>query len=276
VDGSGVECSGRARTERSAASQGLTLGDAWNRGHMAENSAIPTAEQLQDLLLESPGFTEFLLGLAALSTSLLGGDAPMLCAITVERTTGPATVASSSAEARSLDERQYAFDDGPCLTALRHQHTVLIPDLQSDDEWAWYAEAISDEGIQTILAVPIPTDNGSRSALNCYSTKADAFDAETVAAVEEHAASLSRILRLAMRVHAPNPYPEHLRSALRSRAIVDSAVSLIMLHNRCGHEAAAKLLQLASRSSNRRMNDIAQDILHNASDIPVVAVGGDK
>ncbi|MDR6414624.1 GAF and ANTAR domain-containing protein [Pseudarthrobacter sulfonivorans] len=243
---------------------------------MAENDALPTAEQLQDLLLESPGFTEFLLELAAISASLLGGDAPMLCAITVERETGPATVASSSAEARSLDERQYAFDDGPCLTALRHQRTVLIADLQTDEAWAWYAQAVSDEGIQTILAVPIPSDNGSRSALNCYSTKPHAFGRETVAAVQEHAASLSRILRLAMRVHAAEPYPQHLRSALRSRAIVDSAVSLIMVHNRCGHEAAVELLQLASRSSNRRMNDIAQDILHNASDIPVVVGGGDQ
>ena len=57
---------------------------------------------------------------------------------------------------------------------------------------------------------------------------------------------------------------------------MDSAVSLIMVHNRCGHEAAVELLQLASRSSNRRMNDIAQDILHNASDIPVVVGGGDQ
>ena len=128
----------------------------------------------------------------------------MLCAITVERETGPATVASSSAEARSLDERQYAFDDGPCLTALRHQRTVLIPDLQADEAGP-VSQAVSDEGIQTILAVPIPTGNGSRSALNCYSTKLHAFGPETVTAVEEHAASLSRILRLAMRVHARSP-----------------------------------------------------------------------
>jgi GAF domain-containing protein len=243
---------------------------------MAENDALPTAEQLQDLLLESPGFTEFLLELAALSASLLGGNTPMLCAITVEQESGPATVASSSAEARSLDERQYAYDDGPCLTALRHQRIVHIPDLQTDQSWAWYAQAVLKEEIQTILAVPIPTDDGSRAALNCYSTKAHAFSPETIAAVEEHAKSLSRILRLAMRVHAPEPYPQHLRSALRSRAIVDSAVSLIMVHNRCSREAAVELLQLASRSSNRRMHDIAQDILRNVSDIPVVSGGGDR
>jgi len=94
--------------------------------------------------------------------------------------------------------------------------------------------------------------------------------------VEEHAYSLSRILRLAMRVHAAEPYPEHLRSALRSRAIVDSAVSLIMVHNRCSRDAAVELLQMASRSSNRRLHDIARDILQNASDIPVVTGGAEK
>jgi hypothetical protein len=243
---------------------------------MADNDALPTAEQLQDLLLESPGFTEFLLGLTAISASLLGGEPPLLCAITVERETGPATVASSSETARSLDERQYAFDDGPCLTALRQQHTVLIPDLEADELWDWYARAVADEGIRTVLAVPIPTDNGARSALNCYSTQAGTFDEKTVSAVEDHARSLSRILRLAIRVHPSEPYPEHLRSALQSRAIVDAAVSLIMVHNRCSHDSAVGLLHLASRSSNRRLHAIAGDILNKASEIPVVTPGGEN
>jgi GAF domain-containing protein len=243
---------------------------------MAENDALPTAEQLQDLLLESPGFTEFLLGLTAISASLLGRGTPLLCAITVEWETGPATVASSTETAWSLDERQYAFDDGPCLTALREQRTVLIRDLQADESWAWYAEAVSDEGIRTILAVPIPTSDGSRSALNCYSTQLNTFGPETVAAIEEHAQSISTILRLAIRLHPSDPYPEHLRSALQSRAVVDSAVALIMVQNRCSHETAVKLLHLASRSSNSRLHDIAEDILHHASDIPVITGAGEK
>ncbi|MDI2036042.1 GAF and ANTAR domain-containing protein [Paenarthrobacter nitroguajacolicus] len=231
---------------------------------MAQNDAVPTAEQLQDLLLESPGFTEFLLGLTTISASLLGGDAPMLCAITVERDHGPATVASSTDEARLLDEKQYQFDDGPCLTALRQQRTVLIADLQSDALWQHYAQATATEGIRTVLAVPIRTDDGSRSALNCYSTTLGAFSPETVASVERHAESLSRILRLALRLHAEDPYPEHLRAALRSRAIVDAAISLVMAQNHCNRESALKLIQLASRNSDRRLHEIAGDILHAA------------
>jgi hypothetical protein len=237
---------------------------------MARNDEVPTTEQVQDLLLESAGFTEFLLGLAAISASLLGGEAPMLCAITVERATGPATVASSSDAARRLDEKQYEYDDGPCLSALRQQQTVLIPNMQSSDRWHRYAKAVSGEGIRSVLAVPIATDEGSGSALNCYSTRVDAFGPETVTAVEEHAASLSRILRLALRLHPPDRYPDHLRSALGSRAIVDAAVSLIMVQNRCSHDDAIRLLHLASRHSNRRLHAIAEDILKRAREAPAL------
>src|SRR5690242_19120712 len=79
----------------------------------------PTLEQLQDLLLESPGFNDFLLELAVFSASQFAAPEPMMCAISVERDGHTITVASSSENARQMDEKQYGFDDGPCLTGLR-------------------------------------------------------------------------------------------------------------------------------------------------------------
>lgn len=224
----------------------------------------PTPEQLQDLLLESPGFTEFLLGLTTISASRLGGCNPMLCAITVERDGSPATVASSDNEALRMDEKQYAYDDGPCLTALRQQHTVLVPDLGNDRRWEHYAQAVSGEGIRSVLAVPIRTDPGAAAALNCYARSTDAFDAATISSVEEHTDSISRILRLALRVHPAEIYPERLRSALKSRAVIDAAVSLIMVQNRSSRDQAMELLHLAARASDGKLHTIAADILSGA------------
>ncbi len=249
------------------------LGTPWNRGRMANNNAVPTTEQLQDLLLESPGFTEFLLGLATISASLLDGQEPLLCAITVERDAGPSTVASSTAAAQRLDEKQYAFDDGPCLTALRHQHRVLIDDLQADDRWAQYAHQVDGEGIRSVLAVPIQTDSSSRAALNCYAYAPGTFNPAIVARVLEHAETISKTLRLALRLHVPEPYPEHLRSALQARAVVDAALSLIMLQNRCGRDRAMELLQLAARNNNRRLHDIATDILKASGPLDWTSTG---
>jgi GAF domain-containing protein len=230
----------------------------------------PTPEQLQDLLLESPGFAEFLLGLTTISATRLGGSEPMLCAITVERDGTPTTVASSSENARRLDEKQYAFDDGPCLTALRRGTTVLVEDVGTDDRWEHYASAVSGEGIRSVLAVPIDTDPGSAAALNCYARASGAFDPHTVEEVELHAASISRILRLALRVHPPETYPEHLRSALKSRAVIDAAVALIMVQNRCSREHAMELLHLASRATDIKLHAIAADILRGATLPPAV------
>jgi GAF domain-containing protein len=231
---------------------------------MAQDSSLTTSDQMQDLLLESPGFPEFLLGLATISASLLGSDGTVTCTITVEREGGAATVASSSEEGRRLDETQYAFDDGPCLTAARQQRLVLIADLKSDERWSDYLEAALREGVRSVLAVPIPTDPFSHAGLNCYASTVGAFNDETIRLLEEHAAAMSRVLRIALRLHGAEIHPQHLRAALKSRAVVDAAVSLIMLQLHGGRDGALEVLQLAAKSGNRRMQDIATDIVRGA------------
>ncbi|MDQ0662883.1 GAF domain-containing protein [Arthrobacter ulcerisalmonis] len=229
---------------------------------MAKNDAVATADEYQDLLLDTPEFPKFLLGLATITASQLGGNgAPVECTVTVERDGALSTFAYSSEEGRRLDETQYAFGTGPCLTALREQHTVLIEDLQLEQRWGPYAYAVEKLGVRSALAVPIHTDPLSQAALNCYAHTAHAFGPATVRLVEDQAASMSRILRLALRLHAPEIFPEDLRAALKSRAVVDAAVALVMLQARGGRDGALELLQAAAQSSNRRIQEIAQDIV---------------
>jgi AmiR/NasT family two-component response regulator len=75
---------------------------------------------------------------------------------------------------------------------------------------------------------------------------------------------MSRVLRIALRLHGADVHPEHLRAALKSRAVVDAAVSLIMAQQRGGRDDALAILQLAAKSTNRRMHDIATDIVRGA------------
>ena len=240
---------------------------------MAKESTLTTSDRMQDLLLESPGFPEFLLGLATLSASLLGSDGQITCTITVERDGGLATVASSSEEGRRLDETQYSYGEGPCLTALRQHRLVWVPDLLGDERWNGYAEAASQEGVRSVLAIPISTEASSRAGLNCYAKTINAFDEETVVLLEQHAASMSRVLRIALRLHGADVHPEHLRAALKSRAIVDAAVSLIMLQHRGGRDGALEILRLAAKSSNRKIHAIAHDIVQGA-ELPAPHDGG--
>ncbi|MDQ0824202.1 GAF domain-containing protein [Arthrobacter sp. B2I5] len=233
---------------------------------MAHNDAVTAADEYQDLLLNTPEFSKFLLGLATISASQLGGDgAPVECTVTVERDGALSTFAYSSEEGRRLDETQYSFGTGPCLTALREQHTVLIEDLQLDQRWAPYTYAVAKLGVRSALAVPIHTDPLSQAALNCYAHTVHAFGPDTVRLVEDQAASMSRILRLALRLHAPEVFPADLRAALKSRAVVDAAVALVMLQARGSRDGALELLQAAAKSGNRRIQEIAQEIVARGS-----------
>lgn len=232
---------------------------------MTQSSPEPSAEQLQELLLESPGFSEFLLSLTTLTAATLGGQEPMLCAITVERGGSPATVASSTQAARTLDERQYSLHHGPCLTALRTDTTVLVPDIRADGRWEGYADVVAGVGVTSVLAVPIPAGEDAAAALNCYARETGTFTPATVARIQDHAASMSGILRLATRLHRAAPYPEHLREALKSRAVMDAAVALIMLQNKCSRDQAMNLLSVAAQQTDAPMHAIAQDILAGAS-----------
>ncbi|MFE4837259.1 GAF and ANTAR domain-containing protein [Arthrobacter sp. NPDC056691] len=224
----------------------------------------PTLEQLQDLLLESPGFDDFLLELAVFSASQLAVPEPMLCAISVERDGRLITVASSSESARQMDEKQYGFDDGPCLTALREGRTVLVRNLETSERWHQYWQAVTADRVVSVLAVPIDAGPDAAAALNCYARSTAAFDAATITAAETYASSLSRVLRLALRVHRLALLPEGLHGALQSRAVIDAALSLVMAQTRGSREEAAAVLHQMALSNKQQLKQIATDILNGA------------
>jgi GAF domain-containing protein len=221
-------------------------------------------EQLQDVLLDSAGFSDFMLELVLIAAAGLGTGRPILCSITVERDGFPITVASSELDAMALDERQYAFDNGPCLTALRRQRQVFIPDLDASLIWEDYAREIRSSGVYSILAVPIEAGGSTQAALNCYARDPSTMDDAFVCAVEAFAGSISRILRLALRFHLPAIAGADLGPELRTRGLVDAAVAVIMVRATCSRaEAFARLGQTAFRG-NLRLKDCAVQVLSEA------------
>ena len=105
--------------------------------------ATLTNQRLHELVLDSSDVEEFLRELARVSARSLSepGD-EILCGITLFRHRKAATVASSGAAAQAMDEIQYTFGDGPCVTASREQETVHIRDLEDCGRWPQYAATV--------------------------------------------------------------------------------------------------------------------------------------
>lgn len=222
----------------------------------------PDTDQLQDLLLGSKGLPDFVLGLMLTSVSLLGGQAPLACSITLQHGNALARGASNSAEATRLDLLQHELEDGPSLEALRSHGTVFVQDLQSDGRWTRFSSAVQGEEIRSVLAVSMAVSDSVEAVLSCYSSSSEAFDGAAIHAVQETALSVSRALQMASSADSGAPASEKWRAALQSRAVVDGAVALIMVQERCSRAEALILLYRGARNGSQTLLEEAGKVIH--------------
>ncbi|GAB3553524.1 GAF and ANTAR domain-containing protein [Arthrobacter tumbae] len=229
-----------------------------------------TIDHLQDAVLDSTDVSQFLDQLCRHAVTSLTDGAQVLCGITLLRNRKAATVASSSEYARNMDEIQYSFNDGPCMSAAREQSIVEVRDVRLEQRWPEYMHAISGHGMRSILAVSFDLAGEANAALNLYSDKANKFTDDAIGRAKSYASEASRSLRLAVRIAQHSEHAEDLITAMESRTAIDIAIGIIMTQNRCTQTEAFAVLRKASSHRNVKLRDLAGQIVagHNANSTP--------
>ncbi|MBG0740465.1 GAF and ANTAR domain-containing protein [Paeniglutamicibacter antarcticus] len=235
--------------------------DATARTSTPESSI---GEYLHTLILQSEDIDAFLNGLACHAAQILSSaDDEVLCGITLLRDRKAGTVASSSDRARHMDEIQYSFGDGPCMTASRDQVTVHVPDLETENRWPEYSATVHQSGMRSILAIPFNLEGDAKAALNLYSARAGKFDARVQETVQRYTREVTTTLQLGLRFAQHIDTASNLKSALESRTIIDLAVGIIMAQNRCSQETAVGILKSASSARNLKLRDVATALVQS-------------
>ncbi|NKX55411.1 GAF and ANTAR domain-containing protein [Arthrobacter mobilis] len=230
----------------------------------------PLAGILQDMVLESTDAEQFLADLSRLAAGMLStSDVEVYCGVSLLRPRKKGTVASSSERARQLDEIQYGYDDGPCLRAAREETVFQVEDVLRDGRFPGFEQAVAEQGVRSILSVPIPLDGPAKSALNLYAMQPGAFDGSSRDRAELLAREASKSLRLAVRIAHLSDSNADLKAAIQSRTTIDLATGIIMGQNRCSQDAAFKILKLASNARNIKLYDVAAAVVRSASEEPV-------
>jgi GAF domain-containing protein len=233
--------------------------------------------RLQDLVLQTDDVQDFFKELAVFSASLLappGGE--VNCNVTVVRRKRPVTVASSTPTARIMDELQFAYGDGPCLSAMRTGNTIYVADVAEECRWPEYARAVAACGVGSILGVPLQLEGDSSAALNIYSSAVHGFSAGDIARAELFGEHSSKILRLELRLAHLRDAKEDLEAAMKSRTAIDIAVGVIMAQNRCSQDAAMAILRKASNSRNVKLRDVAAGVIESVSPDPALRTHFDE
>lgn len=242
--------------------QPLTRGPG--TGHDKPPSAI---DQVQNLILESSDFQDFLNELAKVSAHQVAGSGDdALCGITLLRDRKAATIGWSSDSAREVDEIQYSLSRGPCLTAAREEREIYVPDLHDEHRWGSnYATAVASHGLRSVLSVPFHLQGEAQAALNLYSDAPHKFDGDVAAKARGFTREISQALRLAVRFALHADSVTNLRATLESRTIIDMAVGIVMAQNRCSQEEAVRILTSASSNGNVKLRDIAASLVQSVS-----------
>lgn len=233
------------------------------------NAALSSGQNpagLDDIALESEHVGEVLADLAAHAVTALS----LTCSgvaygLSLTRPTRTTAFGGSGPLALALNELQERLGEGPGVTARTKQATVLVRDLTDDDRWPVLNRSAANEGIRSVLAIPLTAEGDASTVLTLCADRPDAFDHDDILAAEIFAGQALRTLRPALRIAKLKDTVEDLLAALASRTIIDTAVGVMMAQNHCDHDAAFAILVRAASTRNVKLRDVAASVVASVS-----------
>ena len=171
------------------------------------------------------------------------------------------TVGSAGVLAAFLDERQYELGFGPCLDAAVVGSTVVVDTGDPANAYPAFSEVAARHGVTQVLAVGLPIAQRTVGSLNLYTASSRPVAAAAVALAETFAGYAAVAVADAAVLRAAVEEAHHLHEAVRARATIERATGVLMATRRCSAEEALVLLTRASQNQNRRLCDVALDVV---------------
>jgi GAF domain-containing protein len=218
--------------------------------------------ELSKIMLGEQQLSEILGRVAELAKQTIPGAAEV--SVTLMQDSKVFTVVFTGPLASHLDERQYEAGFGPCMDAALSGATVTIPDTAADPTYPDFGRAAARQGITHTMSIGLPVARQTIGALNIYGTPGGAFD-ETIQELATGFASYAAVAVANAGVYASTAtLAANLQRALQSRAVIDQAKGILIGRHGIPADAAFDMLARQSQATNRRVRDIASDLVDEA------------
>jgi GAF domain-containing protein len=190
-------------------------------------------------------------------------DGAEAAAVTVVRKGEFVTEAATDERCRLVDQIQYETGEGPCVDAMVEEATYLCPDLREERRFPRFApRAVAETGVLSMLAVRLFAEEETLGALNLYSSRAGAFDRHEVSVAAIFASHASVAFARAKDHDHGLREVMNLERALVTNREIGTAIGIVMATDRCTEQEAFTLLRVASQHLNRKLRDVASDVVH--------------
>lgn len=174
-------------------------------------------------------------------------------------------VAASQERTHVLELFQLQNREGPCLDALVTAAPVGIGDLSSPGgRWPRFAPKAHAAGYRSVHALPLRLRGTVLGALNLFHTDRGEMDhADRI--VAQAMADVAAIGLIQQRVARRSEVAaEQLQHALQSRTVIEQAKGVVAEQCDVDTSEAFEVMRRFARSGNRRLHDIARDVVDGA------------
>jgi hypothetical protein len=168
------------------------------------------------------------------------------------------TISASSPEVKEVDEVQYRTGSGPCVQAidLGQEVRAVLP----NPDWPDFSEAAGEIDMRSVWSLPLPVGEDVLGALNLYSTGDRPWvpGSSTMGLLARQAGVL---LSNALTLSRSEQLNVTLRRALETRTGIGQAQGVLMARQGITADEAFDILRRASQRTNRKLRDVATDIV---------------
>jgi GAF domain-containing protein len=215
--------------------------------------------RLADTLADEFDVVQFLHGLSVDSVQILGAEAASV--MLADTRGGLRLVASSEERMRLLELFEIQSAQGPCLDAFGSGEAVQANAAESSSRWPTFAARATEAGFRALCAVPLRARADTIGAMNLFRGNDEPFsDAEMeIARAMAQVATIALIQERALRERSL--LAEQLQAALRSRVVIEQAKGMLAEHLSTTVDEAFARLNRYARDHNRKLTDIARDVV---------------
>jgi len=174
----------------------------------------------------------------------------------------PHTAAYTTVQTLEIDAVQYALGDGPCLDAARTRRENRVDDLVVDDgRWPEFARECREDGMRSLLALPLVSGAECVGAINLYGWAPNAFDAFDASLVRVAAARCADAVVAVSTLDGVQRLAGQLEQAMASRAVIEQAKGVIMAMRGVPEHEAFEVLRKSSQDRNIKVRELAHQIV---------------
>jgi GAF domain-containing protein len=176
----------------------------------------------------------------------------------------PRWVAATDAAMELLEHVQHDFGEGPYLQAFAQDRAISFQDLQAAPAWTRIAAVVGQLHVAGVLSVPVRLAGQPVGTLDVYSTQPRPWTARELEAVAEFAAVAAELVTAGVELANRELEVAQLRQALTNRVWIEQAKGVLAATRGTGPDAAFQQLRATARATNRKLAEVAQEVVQDA------------